>query len=271
VVRHGQDAQTLWREPCLEYRDHTLAREHLPRLRRIPDQGGRFVAQITLWREPGARAFGRKLHLPVGQRDIEPPCRVQRVGPAEVMVHEIAERPPVEGEFSAFDGWVRVVAVGPPGRIHGARMREVYLQSARVSMGGDVWHRPRIGRDAGPHRLKEQFEGLVDLTAQTRVSRVEGDHVDIRFLKGKDRDPVFPLVGQGCDLTAQNVCAPMKDFGHRVTVNPNACPVDGLRDPWRVEIVCQRPEMIGAGRDAGSDLIVVMMGESDQHTALSSP
>lgn len=131
--RHGQDAQTLLREPCLEHRDHTLAREHLPRLRRIPDQGDRFVAQIALWREPGARAFCRKLHLPVGHHDIEPPCRVQRVGPAEVMVHKIAERTPIEREFPAFDGRVRVVAAGPPGRIHGARMRDTHFQPIRVA------------------------------------------------------------------------------------------------------------------------------------------
>jgi len=202
VVRRGQDALALRRKPCLEHRDHTLAREHLPRLRRVPDQGDRFVAQITLWREPGARAFGRKLHLPVGHHDIEPPCRIQRVGPAEVMVHEIAERSPVEWEFPAFDGRVRVMAVGPPGRIHSAGMRNIHLHAARVGMGGDVWHRPRFGRDAWPQRCEEQVEGLVDLTTQASITLVEARDVDIRFLKRKNRDPVFPLVRQGCDLTA---------------------------------------------------------------------
>ena len=155
MVRYGQDALALRREPCLEHRDHTLAREHPPRLCRVPDQGDRFVAQITLWREPGARAFCRKLHLPVGHHDIEPPGRVERVGPAEVMIHEIAERPPVEGEFPTFDGRVRVMAIGPHGGIHGAGMRNIHFHPARVGMGGDVGHRPRFGRDAGPNRLEE--------------------------------------------------------------------------------------------------------------------
>lgn len=63
----------------------------------------------------------------------------------------------------------------------------------------------------------------------------------------------------------------MQDLGHRVTVNPNARAVDGLRDPWRVEIIRQRPVLIGAGRRIGTDLVVVMVGESDQPPARSSP
>lgn len=269
VVGRGQDALALRCEPCLEHRDHILTREHLPRLRRVPDQGDCFVAQITHWREPGARAFGRELHLPVRHHDIKPPGRVQRVSPAEVLVDEIAERPPVEGEFPAFDGWVRVMAIGAPSRIHGAGMRDIHFQPAGVGMGGDVGHRPRFGRDGRPYRLEEHFEGLIDLPTQTRVPRVEGDDVNIGFFKGQDRDPVFPLVGQGCDLTAEHVRAPMQDLGHRVTVNPHARPVDGLRDPWRVEIVAQRPVPIGAGRRIGTDLVVVMMGEPDQHSERS--
>lgn len=116
-------------------------------------------------------------------------------------------------------------------------MRNVHLQSARVGMGGDVWHRPGVGRYAWPHRLNEQFEGLVDLTTQARITPVEARDVDIRFLKGQDRGPVFPLIGQGCDLTAEHVRPSMQDLGRRVTVNPNARAVDGLRDPWRVEII----------------------------------
>lgn len=205
----------------------------------------------------------------MGHHELEPPGRVQRVGPAEVLVHEIAERPPVERKFPAFDGRVRVMAIGTARRIHGAGMRDVHLHPARVGMGGDVGHRPRFGRDGRPYRLEEHFEGPVDLPPQTRISPVEGDHVYIGFVKGKDRDPVFPLVGQGCDLTTEHVRAPMQDLGHRVTVNPNACAVDSLRDPWRVEIVAQRPVLIGAGHRVCTDLVVVMMGEPDQHSERS--
>jgi hypothetical protein len=138
-------------------------------------------------------------------------------------------------------------------------------------MGGDVWHRPGVGRYAGPHRLNEQFEGLVDLTTQVRITPVEARDVDIRFLKGQDRGPVFPLIGQGCDLTAEHVRPSMQDLGRRVTVNPNARAVDGLRDPWRVEIIRQRPVLIGAGRRIGTDHVVVMMREPDQHSDRSPP
>jgi hypothetical protein len=173
VVRHRQDAPALRREPCLQHLGHVLAREHLPRLRRIPDQGDRVVPQIALWREAGARAFCRKLHLPVRHDHLESPCRVQRVGPAEVMVDQIAKRPPEGVEFPARDGRVRVVAIGPFGGIHGAGMRDIDLQPTRVGMGGDIGKRPGLGRNAGPQRLEEQPEGLVDLATQASVPGVE--------------------------------------------------------------------------------------------------
>jgi hypothetical protein len=153
------------------------------------------------------------------------------------MIHEIAKRTPVDRQFAGSDGWVRVVAVGPLGKIHSARVRDIQFKPACMSVGGDIRQGAGLGRDAGPECLKEHPKCLFNLKTQAKVTVVEARDVDVCRFEGDNGDTILSLVWQCGDLATQNIRAAIEDFRSRVPFNLDARAVDCLRNPWCIKII----------------------------------
>jgi hypothetical protein len=131
-------------------------------------------------------------------------------------------------------------------------------------VGRDIGHRSRVSGDTGPECFDEKGQGEIDLPTPTRVSRIEGDHVDVAFFEGKEAESILALEGQGGDLPAQDLGPAEEDFRDRCAIHANPGPADHLHDPGAVHIHGQRPVVVGSGLTS-APVVVMMAREADQH------
>lgn len=248
----------------VEHGEDILTRENLACLHRVPDCIKRLVTAVRDRGEPGPFAFGQKLRLPVGPGKIQAARGVFRIGPAKSEIEQIPEGAPVFRRLSLSRWGIRVMTEGASIDMHRAGMRHVDLEAPGVGVGRDIGHRSRVSGDTGPECFDEKGQGEIDLPTPTRVSRIEGDHVDVAFFEGKEAESILALEGQGGDLASQDLGPAEEDFRNRCAIHANPGPADHLHDPRAVHIHGQRPVVVGSGLTS-APVVVMMVGEADQH------
>lgn len=264
LVGGGKNAPACGGEMDVEHGEDILTRENLACLHRVPDCIKRLVTAVRDRGEPGPFAFGQKLRLPVGPGKIQAARGVFRIGPAKSEIEQIPEGAPVFRRLSLSRWGIRVMTEGASIDMHRAGMRHVDLEAPGVGVGRDIGHRSRVSGDTGPECFDEKGQGEIDLPTPTRVSRIEGDHVDVAFFEGKEAESILALEGQGGDLASQDLGPAEEDFRNRCAIHANPGPADHLHDPRAVHIHGQRPVVVGSGLTS-APVVVMMVGEADQH------